>query len=125
MATNQKKKLIQITRAVQAVIDASWIPQSLRGKATFFGQEDLWIFIPHWDVKLCEECAEFAAGVPFIPGRQLRGTFPYLEIQDADTIAANVHPNCRCELVREGTEEPKEVLSKEEAKQAFIKGEIE
>lgn len=122
---NQKQKAILATQVIQAVIDASWIPEALKGKARFFSVEDLWIFIPHYDEKLCPDCAAFALGIPFIPGNQLRSSFPYLEILDPDTIAAHVHPNCRCELVREGTETPKEVLSKEEAKKAFITGQTE
>jgi hypothetical protein len=36
-----------------------------------------------------------------------------------------VHPNCKCKLVREGTEEPKEVVTKKEAKRAFITKKVE
>lgn len=123
MQSLQKKQLIQVVRATQAAIDASWIPEALRGNR-YFSREDLWIYIPHYDEKLCEECAEFAFGVPFISGRQLRRSFPYMEIIDENTIRAYVHPNCRCELIREGTESPKDVLSKEEAYKAFTQGEI-
>jgi hypothetical protein len=110
-----------MTRAVQAVIDRSWIPEDLRGNR-YFSMEDLWIYIPHYDEKLCEECGEFALGIPFIPGNQLRRSFPDMEIIDENTVRANVHPNCRCELIREGTETPKDILTKEEAKKAFIQG---
>lgn len=119
----RNQQIIQVAKAVQAVIDRTWIPEDLKG-SRFFSVEDLWIFIPHYDDRLCGECAEFALGIPFIPGAQLRSSFPYMEILDENTIAANVHPNCRCELIREGTEEPKDVLAKEEAKLAFTKGEI-
>lgn len=114
----QLQTLLKAVKRIQAA-DKRWIPEELTG-TRYFSVEDLWIYIPHYDVKLCDECAEFALGIPYIPGSQLRSTFPWLEIKDENTIAANVHPNCRCELVREGTETPKNVLSKEEAKQAFI-----
>jgi hypothetical protein len=130
MNQNQKMKmkLIAVTQAVQAVIDKSWIPEDLRGNR-YFSVEDLWVFIPDWtptktQAGPCEECGMFALGIPFIPGNQLRSSFPYLEIEDENTIAANVHPNCRCKLLREGTEQPKDVLSKEEVKRAFVEREI-
>ena len=109
--------------AVRAIIDKSWIPEELSGNR-YFSSLDLWIFIPHYDEKLCESCAEFALGIPFIPGNQLRSSFSWLEIKDENTIAANVHLNCRCELIREGTESPKDVLTKEEAVKALVKREI-
>lgn len=119
----RNQKILQAAMAARAVIDASWIPEELRGNR-YFSVSDLWIFIPHYDVKLCENCAEFALGVPFIPGNQLRSIFPWLEIKDENTIAANVHPNCRCELIREGFEQPKDVLTKEEVRAAFVEREI-
>jgi hypothetical protein len=121
MQRNQTQQLIQVTRAVQAVIDASWIPEALRGKAVFFSTNVIWQFIPSWDAKQCPVCGEFALGIPYLSGSQIRRIFPYLTIENEDTINANVHPNCRCQLLREGTEEPKEVVSKREAKEAFIK----
>lgn len=123
LTVKRNQQIIQTIRAVKAVIDKSWIPEALQGKATFFSYDDIWQFIPSWDAKQCEECGEFALGIPFMSGAQLRASFPYLEIEDENTIAANVHHNCRCKLFREGTEEPKEVVSKEEAKEAFIKRE--
>jgi hypothetical protein len=33
-------------------------------------------------------------------GLELRAAFPWLEIVDANTIWARVHPNCRCKLWR-------------------------
>lgn len=117
------QQIIKMAKIVQAVIDRSWIPEAYQGNR-YFSQADLWIYIPHYDVKLCEECGQFALGVPFISGRQLRSSFPDMEIVDENTINANVHPNCRCQLIREGTESPKDVLTKEEVKQAFITGEI-
>ena len=35
-----------------------------------------------------------------LTGDVLRGKFPYLEIADANTIYPNVHPNCRCVIMR-------------------------
>lgn len=119
----RNQKMLRAAMATRAVIDASWIPEELRGNR-FFSVEDIWTYVSEWGDTTCEACKEFALGVPFFPGNQLRSSFPWLEIEDENTIAANVHPNCKCKLLREGTEEPKSVLSKREAKLAFVKGEI-
>jgi hypothetical protein len=121
MQRNQTRKVIRATQVVQAVIDKSWIPEDIYDKwASGFSVNVLWQFIPSWDSKDCRNCNEIALGVPFIAGNQLRSQFPYLEVRDENTINANVHPNCRCKLYREVEGEQMEVVSKEEAKQAFI-----
>jgi hypothetical protein len=82
------------------------------------------VYIPKWDQKLCEICAGFAFGVPFWSGAQVRSAFPYLEVIDEKLMLPHVHPNCRCELLADESVSEEEIVSKEEAKQAFIKGEI-
>ena len=119
----RNQKIILATQLVSAVIDKSWIPEELQG-TRFFSSEDIWVFIPSWDAKQCDECGEYALGIPFMAGSQLRSSFPYLDIVDENKINANVHPRCRCVLTREGTESPKEVLTQEEAKRAFIQREV-
>jgi len=52
------------------------------------------------DNRTCPACNEMDRVGKFI-GLHLRRYFPYLEIVDVDTIKANVHPNCRCYLVRQ------------------------
>jgi hypothetical protein len=110
-----------INKVVQNVIyanDKRWIPEELRGNI-YFSSNVIWQFIPSWDVKQCGECGEYALGIPFFSGAQIRSIFPYMEVKDENTINANVHPNCRCILSRDVSgEEP--VVSEEEAKEAFI-----
>ncbi len=90
--------LIEMVEAVIAV-EKTWKPKAYRDDVTFFSSQDIWTFIPSWQ-NTCEDCAEFATGIPILTGDQIRGMFPYLAIVDEDTIDANVHPNCRCQLVR-------------------------
>jgi hypothetical protein len=116
------KVALKIALIAKAVIDKSWIPTELQGNR-FFGQEDIWNFIPSWDAKQCDECGEYALGIPFFSGAQIRSAFPYMEVEDENTIAANVHPNCRCKLYRVVEGEELEVVSKSEAKEAFVKRE--
>lgn len=66
---------------------------------SFFGEYDLWLYVPVYDERLCEKC-EAHAKTQVFRGPELRSTFPYLKIVDEDKIMANVHPNCRCELYR-------------------------
>lgn len=89
------QKLIQIVEAVKA----TQRKPSEYESATFFGEYDIWHYIPIFDVKLCERCMFWAEQEYFV-GSHLRGLFPYLEIKDRNTIAVNVHPNCRCKLTR-------------------------
>ena len=112
------------TQIVKAIIDKSWIPKVYESaNVSFFSQEDIWVYFPEWDEKLCDECGEFAIGIPYFSGVQIRSAFPYMDIVGPDTIAVNVHPNCRCHLEREGSFSM-EVLSKNEAKKAFIEREL-
>jgi len=50
-----------------------------------------------FDDRTCERCLPHAG---LYAGNDLRVAFPYLEIIDEDLIYANVHPRCRCYLVR-------------------------
>ena len=70
-------------------------------KQSFFGEYDLWLYVPVYDEKLCPKCEAFAH-IQVFRGNELRrpDRFPYLVISDEDKILANVHPNCRCELYR-------------------------
>ena len=93
--------LISLIQAVQQIQEKTWIPQAFNPDAvTFFSADDVWVFIPSWDAKQCDQCGDIALGVPEYTGDSLRSSFPYLEIADVDTINANVHPNCRCILIR-------------------------
>ena len=87
--------------AVSSVITVSAverIPEEYK-RQSFFGEYDLWLYVPVYDEKLCPKC-EAHAHTQVFRGNELRSTFPYLEISDEDKILANVHPNCRCELYR-------------------------
>lgn len=68
-------------------------------RITFFGEEDIWHYIPVWDEKLCDECLKHARDEYFV-GKRLRAKMPYLEIVDEDTLAAKIHQHCRCLLTR-------------------------
>jgi len=64
---------------------------------------DIWLFQEVVDERTCELCRRHAEHEDYhedYHGDRLRGLFPYLEIMDYGTIRANVHPNCRCYLVR-------------------------
>jgi len=71
--------------------------------ATFFSEHDVWLYVAVIDSKVCEACRENEKWSDIhggFKGDHLRSHFPYLEIIDVNTIAANVHPNCRCYLTR-------------------------
>lgn len=69
------------------------------GKATFYSEQDVWLFQGVLDTKICPVC-QTAVDIGEFRGNHLRMDFPYHEIVDVDTIDANVHPHCRCTLVR-------------------------
>ena len=93
-------QLIQIVKAVQIVeaLDKTWKPKEHR-QITFFGEFDLWLYVAVYDERLCKNCEAFAMMQVF-KGTELQKNFPYLEITDEDKINVNVHPNCRCYLLR-------------------------
>ena len=93
-------EIIDVVRSVREAQRRVYI-----GGATFFGKQDIWLYVEVSDQKLCPVCRGFAqAGVGDnvgeYRGNRIRGFFPYLEILDVNTIKVNVHPNCRCVLVR-------------------------
>jgi hypothetical protein len=83
--------------SVLAVDSLKRIPEKYR--QSFFGEYDLWLYIAVYDERLCEKCWGYAKTSVF-RGTELVRTFKYLEIHDADLIYVNVHPNCRCYLLR-------------------------
>jgi hypothetical protein len=99
--------LQQMVRAVQAVIDARWIPEEYRGNS-FFGHYDLWVYIdtpstePNHEE--CIHCQQFRSYV--FTGDTLRRYFPDLTIETEDMIYPNVHltlwgkDTCKCTLIR-------------------------
>ena len=99
MAAAQLRGLsaVAAVSSVVAVDAAKRIPPEY--KQSFFGEYDLWLYVPVYDEKLCPKC-EAHARTQVFRGTELRSAFPYLEISDEDLIKANVHPNCRCELYR-------------------------
>jgi len=66
---------------------------------TFFSRLDVWLYDARLDSKTCDLCRAYE-DIGIFYGHSIRGIFPYLEIQDMNTIAVNVHPNCRCYLTR-------------------------
>jgi len=90
-------------RAIQVVqiVDALQRKPEEYKVLSFFGEYDLWLYVPVYDERLCEKC-EAHARTQVFRGTELRRpeNFPYLEIKDEDLIYAKVHPHCRCELYR-------------------------
>lgn len=89
----------RIAAAVAAALEAQKrIPGPLRGYG-FFGENDWWLFIAVMDNHTCMQCQDYADRGIF-NGVDLRRLFPYLEVESENRVWANVHPNCRCFLVR-------------------------
>jgi uncharacterized protein with gpF-like domain len=62
----------------------------------------VWRFIPVLDDRTCESCIEYEDDVYELEDPDdLLGMFRYGEFTDDDTFAPNVHPNCRCMIVKE------------------------
>ena len=94
-------RLITLIKVVEAATDAKHrIPLEYRGKLTFFSDWDLWRYVSKMDQRTCLACLEHEHGL--YQGSHIRLLFPYLEIIDEVTIAPNIHPNCRCLLLRTG-----------------------
>jgi hypothetical protein len=93
--------ILAIVGAVEAakVVDEAKrrIPDELRG-LTFYGEYDEWMFLSSGHPHMCADCASYEGDIYW--GTELRSTFPYHTILDANTIAASVHPNCSCLLLR-------------------------
>ena len=90
--------IIQIVQAVQAVEARKLIPKDTPSAITYFSHSDSWIFTAVYDNVVCADCLMYEHEEFW--GDTLRGLFPYLEIQDLETILPKVHPNCRCRLER-------------------------
>jgi len=91
--------IIHALKAIEIVEKARHrIPRELASHS-FFGAYDIWRYHAVFDVKLCDQCMAHAK-THFFVGTQLRTTFEYLEIANADEIDAKVHPHCRCTLHR-------------------------
>jgi hypothetical protein len=58
---------------------------------------DSWVFNTALDERTCQDCGPLE-GSAFL-GEDIEPYFPYAEQLDDYTIAANLHPNCRCDLV--------------------------
>jgi hypothetical protein len=108
LADDSPSLAIKAIEAIEAVIavqeQLDWeeikrIPDWLRSQ-TFFGEFDLWLLqtIEPADDRICFGCTVLDKIV--FTGLELRSAFPWLEVIDANTIMAKVHPNCRCKLLR-------------------------
>lgn len=102
------RQILEVIQAVEAVQKAQRrIEPEHRHRpgetATFFSEHDIWLYVAVMDAKVCEACRrneDWNDRYGGFRGTHLRAHFPFLEIIDVNTIAANVHPNCRCYLVR-------------------------
>ena len=96
----QSLSAVAAVSSVITVCAVERIPEEYK-RQSFFGEYDLWLYVPVYDDKLCPKCEAFAH-LQVFRGNELRRSdrFPYLAISDEDKILAHVHPNCRCELYR-------------------------
>jgi hypothetical protein len=61
----------------------------------------VWRFVLVSDDKLCESCLQFQGDEYELEDPDdLLGMFEYGEFLDLETFAPNVHPNCRCLIVK-------------------------
>ena len=88
-----------VAEVVEAVEAVRRIPKPQRLGVTFYSEADTWHFQSVFDGRRCELCSHYERAETW-RGDQLRLEFPYHEIHDESTIKANIHPNCRCYLVR-------------------------
>jgi hypothetical protein len=79
---------VQVVKAVQQPSGTSW-----------YTHEDIWLFRPVFDDKVCDVCAGYEAEAQW-HGDEIVLEFPDHMIVDADRIKVNIHPNCRCYLER-------------------------
>ena len=96
--------VIAVVEAVKAVQRIQFEHRHEPGRtATFFSVHDVWLYDARADTKVCSACRaneDYSDAHGGFKGDHLRAHFPFLEIMDVGTIAANVHPNCRCLLNR-------------------------
>jgi len=93
--------VIQVIKVIESL---PRIEKPFRFGVTFFSEKDLWRFQAIVDAHTCEQCSRFEEHGEW-HGNHLRLSFPFLEIVDENMIQANIHPNCRCYLVRVQEEE--------------------
>lgn len=100
----RSQQLTQIVRAVQQVINDSWVPEDLRGKATWFGLYDFWLYEDEDADSECEYCKTYRGQL--FAGNQIRSIFPDLEVISEDLVLPKVHTTlwgkdtCKCKLSR-------------------------
>lgn len=100
-----ESQLISIVRTVQAVQEAQTRKPPELGNVTFYGANDMWLFLASHLQNMCDECASYDLDTYF--GTEIRMLFPYHQIIDENNIYVYVHPNCGCLLSRQGmVEEP-------------------
>jgi len=90
----QTQRILAVIHAIEAIKRK---PPEL-ATITFFGAHDYWHFRAVIDARTCDVCERLDRRT--FDGIHTREDFPYLEIEDENTIKANVHPNCRCYLFR-------------------------
>jgi hypothetical protein len=98
---SQAVEAVEAVLAVEEYLDwegaTQRIPVDLRGQ-TFFGEFDFWLYTAIDDDKTCWMCK--VRDKIIWTGLELRSSFPWLQIVDANTIMAKTHPHCRCPLTR-------------------------
>ena len=88
--------LVNVVRQIQAS-DKRWIPEEFRGPS-YFSITDEWLYNTSEGPNVCEECTSYDNESFY--GSDLRLEFPYLQVDDENTIYPSIHPNCMCRLVR-------------------------
>lgn len=90
----------RLAAAVAAVLEAQKrLPSDVPKAITFFSRNDVWAYTAVMDNRVCPLCLQYEHKT--LTGDMLRSLFPFLEIQDLETILPNIHPNCRCHLDRQ------------------------
>lgn len=90
------QNLVSAVRQIQSN-DKRWIPAEYLGPS-YFSINDEWLFETQETENVCPDCEE--QNTETFYGSEIRGFFPYLQIEDENTIYPSVHPNCRCRLIR-------------------------
>lgn len=98
MLSHELRSLISAVKAFAAFDAKSRIPEEYRGAVSFFSWLDEWIYNTSEASNVCEECRSYEQEHFF--GSELRGLFPWLEIENENVIYPRVHPNCNCKLIR-------------------------
>jgi hypothetical protein len=73
------------------------VPDEYAG-TSFFSKLDLYQYIAITDDRTCKKCMTYDKMV--LPGDYIRAYYPDLVIIGQDQILPQVHPNCRCTLLR-------------------------